>query len=291
MHRKIGDPEVIPLTRKLAVEFSQLPTFKGDRQRDTVAGKARIAWLERLLADGKFYTPKWATVKLNGVLYRVNGGHSSLMLANCPEEIFPADMKVVIDRFECDTRHDLADLFDQFDPRRSIRSASEKINAHKGVHNDLDETSPTDINKCISGIAFYLTDDGASKRLDEEERMGLIHEYREFIIWASQFTGRRHLGFVGLVAAMFATYNKSKKAADAFWKQVANEDHPDAKNASRVLAMFLRDSVAMFKPNSREPKWPPRAYYVKSLHAWNAWRRDEVTSLSYYPNAPWPKAM
>jgi hypothetical protein len=28
--------------------------------------------------------------------------------------------------------------------------------------------------------------------------------------------------------------------------------------------------------------------YVKCLHAWNAWRRGEATSLQYYAKAPLP---
>jgi hypothetical protein len=31
-----------------------------------------------------------------------------------------------------------------------------------------------------------------------------------------------------------------------------------------------------------------REFYVKCLHAWNAWRRGEETSMPYYPDKPAP---
>lgn len=280
--------ETVPLTPELAANFAGLPSFKGDRQRDSSAGMARIAWLERILHEGKFHTPKWATAELDGIMYRVNGGHSSMMLATVNGD-FPKGMVAVIDRFRCETRDDLADLFDQFDNRHSIRSGTDKINAHKGVYDDMDSVSPTDVNRAISGIAYFLTDDGQQRRLDEEERIRLIHQYRPFILWAAQFTGRRQFSGVGVVAAIFATWSRSPRLATEFWTQVAEESHPDNWNGSRVLAAFLRDNIGRRKFGTSTPLYNQRVYYVKSIHGWNAWRRNATTDLKYHENCQWPR--
>ena len=33
---------------------------------------------------------------------------------------------------------------------------------------------------------------------------------------------------------------------------------------------------------------PDREFYVKCIHAWNAWRRNETTNLNYYADADVP---
>ena len=287
MHRHIAT-EVVSLTKELADNFSGLPTFKGDRSRDTAAGRSRIAWLEQLLHDGKFHTPKWATAALDGTIYRVNGGHSSAMLANL-NGAFPKNMQCVIDRFACETRDDLADLFSQFDPRQSLRRITDKINAHKGVHDDLDSVSPTDIQRITSGIAYYVAHDGDGPHLDEDAKIRLVHREQPFILWASQFSGKRHFSMTGVAAAMYATWTRHRHEAEVFWEEVRDRSNPSNTNASRMLGEFLIENVSKKKYASGAPLWSTRAYFVKSIHAWNAWNRNETTNLRYMEDCGWPK--
>lgn len=276
----------VPISREFVGRIAHLPSFKGDRERDTAAGKRRIAWLRRLLEEGRFHTPKWATAILlaDGATYRVNGGHSSLMIANLPDELFPSDMHAIVDHFECETRLDLADLFDQFDATSSVRRELDRIKAHKGAHDNLDIVSPTHTSKIISGVALYFSDIGEGTRLSEEERVRLVDSQGDFLRWANQFVGPRRLHRPGVVAAMYATFRKHSSDATKFWSHVKDESHPVNTNPTRKLAHFLREVLQDTKKTSR----PSRMFYVKSIHAWNAWRKDEPTGLKYYAHAELP---
>jgi hypothetical protein len=289
MHRLIKT-EKVPLTRDLAESFSQLPTFKGDRERDNAAGIARILWLEERLRAGKFHTPKWATVQFAGTIYRMNGGHSSTMLAKFDGQ-FPRNLEAIIDRFVCETTEDIADLFDQFDPRLSTRTSVERINAHKAVYAELDTVSPTDIHRIISGIAFWMGQDGEIPRVLEEGRIRLIHDNQHYLLWASQYSGKRALGNVGIQAAMYATHRRNQDHATLFWDHVKEEDAPDNRDPTRTLATFLRDAIGKKQFGSAAPLWTPRAFFVKSIHAWNAWKTGQTTSLKYRPDCGWPKVL
>jgi len=284
MFKQIGKDDV-SLTRDFVDYFSSLPTFKGDRKRDTPQGRRRIAFLERMLREGKFFDCDWATAEMNGVTYRVNGGHSSLMLSQLSGN-FPNGLRTTIKRFKCESRDDLADLFDQFDRRESIRTTNEKISAHKGAHDSLDELSTTVINDCLQGIAWRIRDDGKQPPLNEDEKIGLVHENSEFFLWAKKYVGRRHLKFTGAVAAMYECYHRDMLLASQFWDLVMEESHPSNADGSRVIAVFLRS--CMSKPGTKSMKTPTRMIYAKCIHAANAWKGNYSTDLKYHEAAPLP---
>ena len=284
MFRQIGR-SLKRLTRQYAEEFSQLPQRPGDRRRDSKVGIRRIRWLENYLCEGKFHDPVWATaVGPDGATYKMDGGHSSTMLANTTRT-FPTDLWVITREFECDTWADMAELFEMFDHRRSLRSFNDWVNAHKDVETRLDDISATDVSVIIRGIAFAFRGCGDDEQLDEKQRISLIHEFSEFMQWARPFVRVSYLRRSGVVAAMFNIHHKDRSRAAAFFAHVAEEDHPDNHNATRTLATFLR------KTNTRanQQRWKARAFYVKTLRAYSAWRDDRTTDLKYNPNAPLPK--
>lgn len=279
--------KTVPLTRDFAEHFASLPTLKGDRPKDTAAGKRRIKWLKRLVQEGKFYSPKWSTAELHGTTYRINGGHSSMMLTGLNGQ-FPRGLVAVVDEFQCETDHDLVDLFDQFDTRNSVRQSTDVVRAHKSIHASLDGVSTMSINRTLGGIKFYYTDAGV--KMDSERRVRLIHsdEHERFMLWADSLYSGKHMRNSGVIAAMFATYQKDPQKSDVFWNEVLRESNPDPDNASRVISRFLRENVGR-KQSSGKDKWTTHAIYVKCIHAWNAWRRGEGTSLKYHVAAGTPR--
>ena len=158
--------DVLPLTREIAEEIASLPHFEGDRPWDNSEGRRRMLWLSRLVDEQRFYPPRWATAEFEGVMYRVNGGTSSHMLINRNGQ-FPQGLQVLIDRFVCETLDGIADLFDQFDHRKSIRTMIQKVRAHKPAEPALAESSPTDISAAVTGIAASLCD---FKRTEEDDK-------------------------------------------------------------------------------------------------------------------------
>lgn len=283
MHKEIGRSD-IALTPEVVKRFSDMPTFGGDRDRDSKKGQLRVAWLARLLSEGKFHGPVWSTASLNGKEYRVDGGHSSAMLAQANGK-FPAGMKATIIRFQCDTDQDMADLFDQFNRQESVRTNLDKVKAHAHTQSEIRDVSPTLIDKSLTGLSAYLRLTGQVKRMTSDDRTRLIHEYPAFIVWAKDFFGQRHFQKGGVGAAIFASWSTSIEAATEFWNLVATESHPENTHQTRVLAKFLRDNHR----GLLDKKFDSQDYYRKCAAAWNAWRANQRTELKVYRNSPLPE--
>lgn len=273
--------DVIPLTLQVSQEIAELPHFEGDRPWDSAEGRARMQWLSRLADEGKFYPPRWATAELNGVVYRVNGGTSSHMLC-ARNGVFPQGLVAIVDRFRCQSLEDVADLFDQFDHRKSIRTMVQKVRAHKPAEANLKDVSPTDINKCLAGIAAARED---FRLVEEDAKVGLIHQHAAFIAWASPFCRKRHLSQRGALAAVFLTYQRDAIYARGFWEEVADGSNPDNLHPTRVLGDFLKEQVGL----STTRKFSAKEVCIKCIHAWNAARRGERTGLKLYQREDLPE--
>jgi hypothetical protein len=266
--------DIVPLTPEVASDIAELPHFEGDRPWDSPEGQKRMQWLSRLVDEEKFYPPRWATASFDGKTYRVNGGTSSHMLIL--RDSFPSNLQVIIDRFSCETLDDVADLFDQFDHRKSIRTMIQKVRAHRAVESSLAEVSPTSINVCATGIACAL---GDFQRLDEDQRIQLIHRESHFIVWASPFAKKRHLSASGQMAAIYLTHKKDPIYARGFWEEVADGSNPDHTHPTRVLGEFLKEQC---QTGVGSKKFTAKEICAKCIHAWNAARNGGKTALKMY---------
>lgn len=282
---KLINTKTLPLTIELAKKFAEMNKFCGDR----ALRKEISEMLRARIADGLFHTPKWATAYLDGQMYRVNGQHSSTVLAE-ENGNFPKGLLVVIDEFACDTADDLATLFDQFDNSVSARRVRESYNAHAKTITALTDIKARVIEKAVAGIALSI-EMSTGQRLAGNERTHLIHENTEFIC---TFAADDELGLAirsiaraPSVAAFYTIWSKLPELRDKcreFWVLVGREDHPETNNATRVLARFLRECNRAAKA-----QWSQRAIYSKCIHGWNAFRKDQGTALSYFVNSPVPE--
>lgn len=271
--------EVVPLTKALASRVAATPNYQGERALQ----RRRLGYLAQRLRDGLFYPPRWSLVRVGGTEYRVNGQHSSAMLTE-NIDLFPDGMSVVIDRFEADSMRDVADLFSQFDNKASVRSRMEIVNAHARVHVELDAMSSTTLSACVSGMSYALCDGKGLRSYADDQRAALTHEHMEFVQWVHEFAKARVLSRATVIAAIFRTYEVNREHARMFWTWVRDETHPDSQHSTRTLAKFLSlntNKVGM-------AKWEPRAFYVKCLHAWNAYRMGATTALKYRHDKPVP---
>lgn len=274
--------EIKPLRADLVQWFRSLPHLEGDRDQQSTIGKQRIAWFAKLCRDGEFYSPDWAIAICDGRQYRVNGGHSSLMLAAAGEH-FPLGLPVVLRWFSCQSYADVLELFNHFDNRKSLRSTSDKTKVHKSIHADLTMVAPTYINRMLNGIQCFYNN-GNSLRGDEDDRTRLIHGETAFLAWAAKYVRPRFMGRSGVIACMYRSYNADAKLAEQFWSMVHDESAPQPAHPTRVLAKFLQE---LDMPVCRN-KWDSRAIYVKCLHAWNAWQSNDQTNLKYFPESDIP---
>lgn len=279
--------EVVPLTQKLAEEFSNMGRGRGERPFK----HERHSFLQVKLENGKLYPPRWRTcyVRSTGETLRLDGQHSSYMLANCNGS-FPNGMVVIIDRFECDTPDDLDELFNEFDSRKSARTPSDMVVSTASRYEELDDVKPMVTTRILNGLAFVraITEDDAApnaKTISIEERAKNIHRYRDFIVWCAEFASASALKWDCVIAAIYMTYVRDKDAAQQFWRMVRDESG-EFGSASRSIAKVLRelDSVS----NDRKSDGNRRMVYVKCLHAWNAHRENRTTRLCYHQSTATP---
>jgi len=284
--------ECRPWTQEYAKTFSGLPIWKGDRDHNSKMGRMRLLWLHEKVRTGMFFSPVWSVVSVNGTSYRIDGGHSSAMLSALSPPEFPAGLDVVIRHFVCPSEDAMPDLFAQFDAKKSMRSYRDKVHAHKVIESTLDQVGIRELTCILSGLAFALSDFQSTRAIEEDERASLVHEYSEFVLWVGGLNMKRFMQRTSILAVVFVTWQRDADAATEFWSLVADESHPDRNNATRTLARFLSENFGRGDQRTRKPtgpRWDVKAYAVKAIHAWNAWRRGETTSLSYFPNAPIPK--
>lgn len=272
-----------PLTPAVAAEHASLQQIDGDRKLST----SRTRFLKDRVEKGLFHSPDWAVAYYGGAKLRINGKHSSTMLAGMNGE-FPHGLSVTIKQFQCDAPADLATLFDQFDAPQSARSKNDSTNVHKHLHDELKGISTTNVNVAIAGVVWLLRETSGAFFTAEDMRQ-LVHQETEFITDVNIYAGTRRLKRPGIMAAMYATRGNNREEWSAFWNAVRDQSHEDSKNGSRVLGKFLE--LSMYNPlePGTKTKWDTRAYYCKCVHGWNAAKSSLSTDLKYHKGAPLPK--
>lgn len=274
------ETQKVPLTREVAEDFATMPSWAGERDLE----KWRCKWLEDKLNAGLFYSPSWCKAYYHGRAVRVDGQHSSHMLADA--DPFPVGLHAIILVYEIDTETELADLFNQFNQRESVRTLGQTINAHAKTEPSIAHIAPTWITKAVAGISHSLNE-GRAARMSDTDRARLIHHNTGFIRWAHPFVVCRFMSGGSVVAAMYDTYTKNEDDATEFWNFVRDESHPDRDHPTRTLARLLRELYADRRAK-RPAKWNARDVYIKCRHAWNAYRRGTRTDLKVYRDAAIP---
>jgi hypothetical protein len=97
---------------------------------------SHLEFLEGLLRDGLFTSPHWILCrdKKTGKLYRVDGQHSSTVLARCAAEFFPAGIKAVVMTYVSDDiAKDAPALYDMCNNPRSVRNNEDKGASMGGI--------------------------------------------------------------------------------------------------------------------------------------------------------------
>jgi hypothetical protein len=232
---------------------------------------------------GQLITFSWASAKVGDKEYRVNGQHSSAVLAELNGQ-FPQGLKVHMDTYEVSNTDGLALLFRQFDARKSGRTPTDVSGAYQGLYTDLAGVPRGAAKLAVEGVAWYDKNvEGlpAPKGDDVYTLFGKTGLH-SFIKWVGEdiFTIKTpELKRQTIVAAMYGTFEKNEAEARKFWKEVGrggvefDENHP-----TTVLDNFLK-SVAEDK---RKSELKPTNFYQASVYAWNAFREDKtITTVKY----------
>jgi hypothetical protein len=147
---KLINSETKSLTPELAQRFKAMLPSPTERMFDP----ARAKMLREKAEAGQLVTFNWATAKVGDKEYRVNGQHSSAVLAELNGE-FPQGLKVHMDTYQVDNNEGLAVLFRQFDARKSGRTPMDVSGAYQGLYTDLAGVARGAAKLAVEGVAWY----------------------------------------------------------------------------------------------------------------------------------------
>jgi hypothetical protein len=276
---KLISSETKPLTPELAGRFKAMLPSPTERVFDP----ARAKMLREKAEAGQLIAFHWATAKVGDKEYRVNGQHSSAVLAELNGQ-FPQELKVHMDTYEVDSPDGLALLFRQFDSRKSGRTPTDVSGAYQGLYTDLAGVPRGAAKLAVEGVAWYDKNvEGlpAPKGDDVYTLFGKTGLHN-FIRWVGEdiFTIKTpELKRQTIVAAMYGTFEKNELEARKFWKEVGrggvefDDNHP-----TTVLDGFLKSVVE----EKKKLELRPANFYQACLYAWNAYREGKTfTSVKW----------
>lgn len=294
----VGTPKTEMVTQSLAVKFRDMDPVPQDR----ALSQKRLGAYRKMLAAGLFRPVQWATAHCNETqaTYRVNGKHTSNLFAEY--EDLPQPVYATIEHYHCDDLDDVARLYATFDSRTQVRTTNDINRAFAAVDSELSELPSKIISICVTAICYYQWGDQYAQRPAAERAECLLDDHNKaFIGWvhsvlrASDSDATRLMWRSPVVAAMYASYQKSRRAANEFWLAVRDGTGATPKAPDRVLNRFLLSKVVNTgrgaAGRNRKDLCGPREMFVKCLHAWNAWRRDMTTDLKYHAQAKIPAAV
>jgi hypothetical protein len=283
--------KVCRVTPALIEEFVSMTMAKQDRP----VRPRLLAALRAKVLKGEFRSTTWASVKCleDGRTYRVNGKHTSLLFSQMNGEL-PKDIEVTLERYECDTRQEVSELYSSFDPRQSARSSADINRIYTAMCDALEGVTVKTVNNSVSGIAL-AKNDGIYPTNCAEDRASDAMKETEFILWANDVLNGEaveslHLHRAPVFSAMFLTFHKDKDAATKFWALVRTGDG-EAGCPTRKLERLLLTSRLSHRGVSGErtqKQMGQREMLAKCLHAWNAWRSGKSTDMKYHADCKLP---
>lgn len=298
MWKLLGTPKIVKMTPAIAKEFKAMEPAPGDRD----LADNRAEKLKAMVVAKNFRPCVWAKAycKETGKTYRVNGKHTSNIMAELNGET--KGLFAMVELYECDTLDDLAKLYATFDSRVSVRSTGDINRSFSRAIVELEGVVSATVNVAISGLSRAIWGEKYSRVTSPEQRAELLRANTDFILWIdSLFHGisnkdRNAIRRAPVVAAMYLTWQKDKKAANEFWTLVRDGSGAKHTSGDRRLNKYLLTTVvasgAINKNRSTAQGLAPGCeMFVKCIHGWNAWRRNAVTDLKYYANAECPKVI
>lgn len=290
----LGPPKTQLASKNLVKEFYEMEPAPHDRP----LSERRLLVYRRILDEGSFRPVTWASAVCleTNCTYRVNGKHTATLLHEKLDNL--PELHIIVERWQCDTLRDVAALYGTFDSSIASRTTKDINASFAATIPELTGLPSLYINMTVTANANLKYDENMLKRISPAEKAEHLIDRVDFVLWlrdivtnTSGTSGSRWMLRAPVVQAMMATYDRSPNKARDFWILVKDESAPERDDATRTLARYLiRVIIAggnMSKPGDRKIV-TPREIYAKCIHAWNAWRRNETTSLNYFAKAPLP---
>ena len=275
---KLVNAEVKALTPEIVEEFRNLEASRTERVLDPV----RVKHLRQKAEAGQLVTFHWSKAKLGSHLLRMNGQHSSNMLAGLNGQ-FPHSLKVHIDTYEVDTESDLALLFRQFDDRKSGRTPGDVAGAYQGLQEPIRDVNRATAKIAAEGVNWYRRTIEGMPAKSGDDVYTLFNEtgLHAFIRWMGELFSVKtpEMKKKTVVSAIYGNFIANETEARKFWVEVARGGVEYEDNSPQtVLDGWLKALAERKGPDDISPA----NYYQGCVFAWNAFREGKtITAIKY----------
>jgi hypothetical protein len=268
-HFKLTKSETLDVTKDLVLEFSEMPPTPAERPYS----EKRHDYLKDAVVNGAAVSFHWARALCleDNKVYRINGQHSSIMLAGL-DGTMPENLKAHVDDYEVPDKASLGFLFRQIDPRASARSISDISAVYQGLQDDLAGVSKKSGRAAIEGIAWFLGRIVGDYIPSGDDKFTLFQQpkHHPFIHMIGRIFSEKTPEFTkAVLGAMYGTWECAPEQAETFWSDVAHEGGGnEGTHPATVLDAWLlaaHEAKAENKPKERE-------IYRACALAWNAYR-------------------
>lgn len=273
-----GPPKTTRVTRKLAEEFRDMTPAPNDR----IVKPIRLDAYRKAVSLGLFRSVQWgsALCLADGITYRVNGKHTSIVFSEQPDPL--PELYVIVEHFRCATLEDVARLYATYDDTITTRTSSDINRMFAATDPDLSAIQSKVLNLAVTGMSFQQHREKYCKVRPVDRAEALLVN-REFVCWLDGIIAGGdswHLKRGPVVGAMFGSWMKSRKAATEFWSMVRDNDGPEQ---CRKLNTYLNRSHISISSGVNKPARDRTTFgsmFDNCVSAWSAWRKGS----SYQPS-------
>jgi len=280
---EITKHETVNITKDLAYKFAnKLKVVDGERTlKDN-----RISTLKRKYEAGEFLPFNWAVAVLEGVEYRVNGQHSSHILAGWKGDL-PTILHGTITTYKVNSKEELAELYASYDPTFSNRDIRDNVKTWKNIDQDFINLPDGVLKLAVDGVFWCKQRVNRKSGLKVSDKYKLFTDssIKEFVLWYPKVVHSKtaELKLTYISAAMFSTFEANPKEADKFWREVGSvtpfQEMEAEKTPSVVLDKWLSD---ILEKKELKATLKPDEIYQGCIYAWNAFRQKKKISVIAY---------
>lgn len=290
-YRLISD-EMINLTRSKAFEILEYDTFSGERPvrehhvqslyNEWLAG--RFLWHQAMVAFGVVLERKENQNVPH--IYRLNGQHTCWMRVNIPKDKEPkSPCKVRQLAYECQDMDGLREIYSVID-RNSPRTNSHITKVLLADASSCAGIPLSYFNHLISGMRLWLFEGQWDRKFkgNPQEMSALIQgKYKDLfhivgIFFQTKYTEWPSIRRSGVVAALFATFQKAGGEAAEFWDKVCNGLGFETKTDPRYQLRIFCDQHTT-NPALGNNAVSAEDLYRISINLWNKWRQGQPVNV------------
>jgi hypothetical protein len=274
---KVRDGAVVLTTAK-AVEYIELRVFPGEREVSDTHVQTLVDEMNR----GRF---NWdvvilARAELRGVVYKINGQHTSWARLALPDEPSPSVREVV---YRVGSDEQLKALYATFD-RAKPRSDTHLTRLELLGTAATDGLSARTITKVTPGFkAWKYPNREDYRRVGPAEVAAIVNaQYPKLFNTVGKFFAGVDVAAAPLadrspvLAALFETFDRFPSLAPEFWRDCLEGTNLVKTDARWHLRKYLEASSLSRKGSNTDKKIVTNEeMYLTCLAAWNRWRKNE----------------